>query len=108
MALDYLAIQGSAVPCERAFSSGAETDTKRRNRLGPTMFEALQFMKSWYKHDRMDFMKPWTTPEHDMRAIVDLSEDPLAKLMSASAPNSAIDAVIAAVIREEGLDEDHD
>ena len=32
-ALDYLAIQGSAVPCERVFSSAKETMTDRRNRI---------------------------------------------------------------------------
>ncbi|OJA20567.1 hypothetical protein AZE42_14066 [Rhizopogon vesiculosus] len=32
MAMDYLPIQASAVPCERVFSSSAETDTKKQNR----------------------------------------------------------------------------
>ncbi|KAG8916504.1 hypothetical protein FRC01_003022 [Tulasnella sp. 417] len=36
MAIDYLAIQGSATPVERVWSSASETDTKRRNRLSPT------------------------------------------------------------------------
>jgi len=35
MARDYLAIQGSSVPSERAFSSGALTGTSLRNRLTP-------------------------------------------------------------------------
>ena len=43
-----MAVQGSATPSERAFSSGALTDTKRRNRLAPAMFEALQLLKSAY------------------------------------------------------------
>jgi hypothetical protein len=45
MAMDVLPIQGSAVPCERVFSSGKYTTTARRNRLGPTMMEALQMQK---------------------------------------------------------------
>ena len=49
MARDYLAIQGSAVPSERAFSSGALTDTLQRNRLCPDTFEALQLLKNAYK-----------------------------------------------------------
>lgn len=49
MARDYLAVQGSAVPSERAFSSGALTSTRRRNRLTPELFEALQMLKSAYR-----------------------------------------------------------
>jgi len=50
MAKDYLAIQGSATPSERAFSSGSLTDTKRRSRLSPLVFEALQLLKSAYRN----------------------------------------------------------
>jgi hypothetical protein len=50
IARDYLAIQGSATPSERAFSSGGITDTARRNRLSPEAFEALQILKSAYRN----------------------------------------------------------
>jgi hypothetical protein len=50
MARDYLAIQGSATPSERAFSSGGLTGTKRRNRLNPNVFESLQLLKSAYRN----------------------------------------------------------
>ena len=50
MARDYLAIQGSSVPSERAFSSGGLTGTSLRNRLTPAVFEALQILKSAYKN----------------------------------------------------------
>ena len=50
MAQDYLAIQGSSVPSERAFSSGGLTGTSLHNRLAPTTFEALQILKSPYKN----------------------------------------------------------
>jgi hypothetical protein len=50
MARDYLAIQGSAVPSERAFSSGSLTATARRNRLSGDIFEALQVLKSGYRN----------------------------------------------------------
>ena len=46
MARDYLAIQGSAVPSEHAFSSGALTSTACRNQLSGDIFEALQILKS--------------------------------------------------------------
>jgi hAT family C-terminal dimerisation region len=49
MARDYLAIQGSATPSERAFSSGGITGTARRSCLTVEMFEALQILKSAYR-----------------------------------------------------------
>jgi hypothetical protein len=50
IARDYLAIQGSATPSERAFSSGALMDTKRCSRLTLPVFEALQILKSAYRN----------------------------------------------------------
>ena len=50
MAQDYLAIQGSATPSERAFSSGGLTGTKYRNRLNGVVFESLQLLKSAYRN----------------------------------------------------------
>jgi len=66
MAMDYLPIQASAVPCERIFSSSAETDTKRRNRIGPLMMEALQMLKFHLKKSRLNFTEAWVTPENQM------------------------------------------
>ena len=54
MAWDYLAIQGSSVPSERAFSSGGITDTLSRNQLDPETFEAIQTLKSAYKNKHID------------------------------------------------------
>ena len=45
MAMDYLPIQTSSVPCERVFSSSSETMTKRRNLIKPELMEALQMLK---------------------------------------------------------------
>ena len=50
MARDYLAIQGSATPSERVFSSGGLTGTKYRNRLNGVVFESLQLLKSAYRN----------------------------------------------------------
>ena len=50
MACDYLAIQGSAVPFEQAFSSGGLTATARQNRLSGDIFKALQILKSGYRN----------------------------------------------------------
>jgi hAT family C-terminal dimerisation region len=48
MARDYLAIQGSATPSERAFSGGGLTGTKSQNCLNGRVFECLQLLKSAY------------------------------------------------------------
>ena len=51
IAMDYLPIQASAVPCERVFSSSAETNTKKQNRISPALMEALQVLKFSLKKD---------------------------------------------------------
>ncbi|KZT52827.1 hypothetical protein CALCODRAFT_412930, partial [Calocera cornea HHB12733] len=53
MAMDYMAIQGSATAVERVWSSASNTDTKTRNRLSSTRFEALQFLKAGYRKEQM-------------------------------------------------------
>jgi hypothetical protein len=57
IALDYLPIQASSVPSERVFSSSAETDTVKRNRIHPLLMEALQMLKFGLKRSRLDFMR---------------------------------------------------
>jgi hypothetical protein len=51
IACDDLAIQGTATPSERAFSSGGITDSAHRNQLTTEVFGALQLLKSAY-HNR--------------------------------------------------------
>ena len=53
MAQDFLPIQGSSTPSERAFSNALLTDDLQRNQLTPEMFEALQILKSAYCHRHM-------------------------------------------------------
>ena len=53
IATDYLPIKASAVPCERVFSSSAETDMKKRNRISPALMEALQVLKFSLKKDHL-------------------------------------------------------
>ncbi|KIK21594.1 hypothetical protein PISMIDRAFT_12219 [Pisolithus microcarpus 441] len=46
------------------FSSSAEMDTKKCNRIGPILMEALQMLKYHLKQERLDFMVNWTiSPE---------------------------------------------
>jgi len=49
MARDFLAIPGSSTASERQFSSARHIGTDFRNRLSPTMFEAMQMLKGGYK-----------------------------------------------------------
>jgi hypothetical protein len=63
IAMDYLPIQASAVPCERVFSSSAETDTKKRNRIKPELMEALQVLKFSLKKSRLNFTGHLRLPE---------------------------------------------
>jgi hypothetical protein len=48
MAIDYLAIQGSATPVEWVWSPAANTDTKKRNHLSSERLAALQLLKAVY------------------------------------------------------------
>ena len=86
MAHDYLAVQGSATLSERAFSSAALTDTKRRNRLSPDLFESLQILKSAYRNGQMsasdaaqkrytDLMRDLSVLEMDVEDGTDNEQD---------------------------------
>ncbi|KDQ15184.1 hypothetical protein BOTBODRAFT_625370 [Botryobasidium botryosum FD-172 SS1] len=55
MAMDYLPIMASSVPCERVFSASAQTDTARRSRISPALLGALQVLKFALKKARLDF-----------------------------------------------------
>ena len=79
--LDYLPIQASAVPSEHIFSSSAETDTKKRNRINPMLMESLQMLKFALKKTRLDFTGGWITPEHAMKEHV-IDQDLLAALFA--------------------------
>ncbi len=56
LAMDILAIQGSAVPCEHVFSSGKETMSARRSWIKYDLMEALQMLKYSLSHNcELDF-----------------------------------------------------
>lgn len=82
--MDYLPIQASSVPCERAFSSSAETDTVRRNRISPLLMEALQMYKFGLKTDFMNFTADIITPENDLLQENTTRRDLLGDLSSSS------------------------
>jgi hypothetical protein len=99
VSLDYLPIQASAVPSERVFSSSAETDTKKRNRINPVLMEALQMLKFALKKARLDFTAGWITSESDMQER-EPEEDLLAALLGDSGEDS-----IDKLIRDLGEDD---
>ena len=102
MAMDYLPIQASTVPCEHVFSSSAETDTKKQNCISPALMEALQMLKFWLKKDRLHFTQQWITSEKDMVYDED-TEDALARLTTAEGSlNDAMVQAIDAIASAEG------
>ena len=66
MAMDYLSIQVSSIPCEQIFSSSAEINTKKRNKIGSLLMEMLQMLKFHFKKERLNFTNTWITSEGQM------------------------------------------
>jgi len=102
MAMDYLPIQATAVPCEQIFSSSAETDTKRRSRISALLMEALQILKFRFKKERLSFMKGWMTKENQL--IEDDEGDLLWTLIDADTPlqrENNFDTVIRSIQQHE-------
>lgn len=85
--MDYLPIQPSAVPCERVFSSSADTDVKKRNRIHPTLMEALQMTKFSLKKNRANLVRRSMISEEELACNED-TEDVLAVLASMARADS--------------------
>jgi hypothetical protein len=95
--MDYLPIQASSVPAERAFSSAAETDTSRRNRISPVLMEALQMLKFGLHQDAMDFTSDVLTPEADL--VTPRPKAILSKFAQSSANENDSEDVMDQVVR---------
>ena len=94
MAMDYLPIQATSIPCEHVFSSAKETDTAKRNRISPVLMEALQLLKFSLKKERLNFMKGWSTSEAAMSGeLLTSTEDHLSSLFAGD-PNAVMDDVL--------------
>lgn len=94
MAMDYLPIQATSVPCERVFSSAKETDTAKRNRISPTLMEALQLLKFSLKKERLNFIKGWSTPESAMSGVLPKSSEVHLGSLFASDPDAVMDDML--------------
>jgi hAT family C-terminal dimerisation region len=79
--MDYFPIQASAVPCERVFSSSAENNTKKRNRIRPELMEAIQVLKFTLKQSRLDFTAHSQLPEDSMVRDVSDSTNTLTEML---------------------------
>jgi hypothetical protein len=96
MAMDYLPVQATSVPCERVFSSAKDTATPKRNRISPILMEALQMLKFSLKKDRLDFTKGWETSEADMSYVLKPTSD-LGTLLTGD-PDIVIDNMLRRIV----------
>ena len=94
IAMDYLPIQATSVPCEHVFFSAKETDTAKRNRMSPVLMEALQMLKFVLKKQCLNFMDGWAVPEEAMREVPKSDGDLTALLVNNS------DAVIDGILED--------
>jgi len=93
IAMDYLPIQATSVPCERVFSSAKDTNTAKRNRISPVLMEALQMLKYLLKKERLNFMKGWSTSEEAAMSGVSKATGDLGSLF-VDDPDTALDALL--------------
>jgi hypothetical protein len=106
IALDYLPIQASSVPCEHVFSSAKETNTLKCNRIHPVLMEALQTLKFSLKKERFNFTGGWqTAPSMMKRGNAGTTKDLLAHLLTGDR-QATTDALLHAL--SDGDDEDDD
>lgn len=91
LARDYLAIMASSVSSERAFSSAGITITKRRNRLKGDIMEALQFLKSFYRHQSAT-----TTTTGDTQSTISTLADGDNGMVSGDELEEDVDSIVFA------------
>jgi len=84
IALDYLPIQASAVPCEHVFLSAKETDTLKWNQIHPMLVKVLQTLKFSLKKDRgsISFTNGWKTARVEMEVQRSAKDDMLVDLLT--------------------------
>jgi len=93
MAMDYLPIQATSVPCERVFSSAKETDTAKWNQISPVLMEALQLLKFSIKKECLNFMDGWSTSEAAMSGVLKPTDAPLGSLFLGD-PDTMLDTML--------------
>jgi hypothetical protein len=101
IAMDYLPIQASAVTCERVFSSSAETDTKKRNRISPLLMESLQMLKYNLKKTRLNFTERYSLSEKELTD--DAPEDDMLRKLLSDNFQDAMDRIMQSIDKYEDL-----
>ena len=81
IAMDYLPVEAFAVPCERVFSSSAETDTKKRNHIKPELMEALKILKFALKKEHLNFSSHLILSEQALSVTEAPATDALTELL---------------------------
>ena len=97
MALNYLPIQASSVPCEWAFSSSAETDTSCCNWISSILIKALQMLKYSINNKLMDFTSDLLTLEAELHE--NMTQNLLVKFGNNFSTTEAHEDVLDQVIR---------
>lgn len=79
VAMTVLAVPATSVPSERVFSSAGHTHTKSRNRVSPTLMEALQVLKFNHRNGILDFSSIFLNDPEDMGGVLldEIAEDEL-------------------------------
>jgi hypothetical protein len=67
--MTVLAVPATSVPSERVFSSSAQTDTPRRNRLSPAMMEALQVLKFNHRNGVISFTSGFVDDPEELEMV---------------------------------------
>ena len=109
IALDYLPIQASSVPCEHVFLFTKETNTLKHNHIHPVLMEALQTLKFSLKKDRFNFMGDWETTQSKMKRTGDTgtTKDLLAHLLTGD-HQATTDALLHALSESDDKDDNDD
>ena len=93
MAMDYLPIQVTSVPCECVFLSAKEMDTTKRNQISLVLMEALQLLKFSIKKECLNFMDGWLTSEAAMSGVLKPTDAPLGSLFLGD-PDTVLDTML--------------
>jgi len=104
IAMDYLPIQASSVPCEHVFPSSVDTDTKKGNRISPLLVEALQMLKYDFRKGRLTFTSRLKLDARDL--VEDEPEEPGKSGLLTD--DVDVDDMIRHISREEGDDLESD
>ena len=94
IAMDYLPIQVSSIPCKHVFSSSIETDTKKHNQISPMLMEVLQILKYNFRKCQLMF----ASTKLDQHELLEDKPEFLAGMMPLLSLDDAVDTIIGHTI----------